>query len=51
MGEFGCGHPPSMELSLDTVSNEKLIIPICDNCYDNNKEDIQKHKLGVKKIQ
>lgn len=47
MSTFSCGHSPDKELSMNTVTNEKLIVPICNNCYDNHKEDIQKYKLDV----
>jgi len=47
MTKFFCGHSPDKQLSLDTVDHEKLLVPICNKCYNNHEKDIQKHKLEV----
>ena len=47
MNQFSCGHTPDKTVSIDTESNEKLNVKVCNGCYDNNKENFEKYHFEV----
>ena len=46
MSHFSCDHSPDKTVSINGES-EKIDVKICNNCYDNNKENFERFNFEV----